>query len=128
MDDLFIWMRKQKQNSDKAERQRARIGGRARTRDKVASKNKVEPFKIVNRPFDYKHLPPCRAKIVWMGHPKFMKRKKLIFGVQLYPPYFGQSSNVLKKKFSKQVLSLTLSLSILVWHVVCCVCCGMYKT
>ena len=61
-------------------------------------------FKIVNRPSDFAKLPPCRAKIVYMGIPKFLKQKKLIFGVQLYPPYFGLSQRVYKSLNTRKIL------------------------
>ena len=92
LDDLFLWIRKQKQHKN-------RVNDDIQNNDK---NNKKDRFKIVNRPCDFNKLPPCRAKIIYMGIPKFLKTKRVIFGVQLYPPYvhnFTFNSSILPYAF-----------------------------
>eukprot|EP01083_Nonionella_stella_P036411 99353_1 len=83
LDDLYLWLRKLNKDPNSMAKSR---------------------FKIVNRAMDFNKLPPCRAKIIYMGIPKFLKQKKLIFGVQLYPPYFGLTQRVYKSPNTRKIL------------------------
>lgn len=111
LDELNLWIRKQNLNNIKTisngNNGHAKNGkkGNNQNKEQHSSINSNNPrFKIVNRPLDFNKLPPCRAKIIYMGIPKFLKQKKLIFGVQLYPPYFGLSQRVYKSKNTRKIL------------------------
>ena len=98
LDDLFQWIRNQNRNKLK----------NGDIPNGKAAKNKKKKFaarfKIVNRPCDFNKLPPCRAKIVYLGIPKCLKSKRLIFGLQLYPPYFGLSKRLIKSQNQQRIL------------------------
>ena len=110
LDELKMWIYHQnKTNNNKKNGQiNGKKGNNDENKEQQNGKNnnnqKSSRFKIVNRPLDFNKLPPCRAKIVYMGLPKFLKTKKLIFGVQLYPPYFGLSQRVYKSLNTRKIL------------------------
>eukprot|EP01084_Bolivina_argentea_P084346 152571_1 len=103
LDELFLWIRKQNQPKNKS-KNNTTIENNNGHINNGNNKNTNPRFKIVNRPLDFNKLPPCRAKIIYMGIPKFLKAKKIIFGVQLYPPYFGLSKRIYKSINTRKIL------------------------
>lgn len=99
LDELHLWIRKE--NREKAKKQ---VNGKSHQDESSQRQQCASRFKIVNRPLDFNKLPPCRAKIMYMGIPKFLKQRKIVFGVQLYPPYFGLSQRVYKSVNTRKVL------------------------
>eukprot|EP01084_Bolivina_argentea_P103560 185482_1 len=109
LDELYLWIRKINiEKKQKQEKKKKNINNTSNGHHKnghINNRIKNNPrFKIVNRPLDFNKLPPCRGKIIYMGIPKFLKQKKIVFGIQLYPPYFGLTQKLYKSVHTRKVL------------------------
>ena len=67
LDELNLWIRRENR-----ENQHGKEHGKLDD-NQQSSRRALSRFKIVNRPLDFNKLPPCRAKIVYMGIPKLSR-------------------------------------------------------